>query len=137
MAVVKELIRTENGNTLSFGDYTLSEKVKKSDYEMGGNSYKVKTYKDITRLERNDAFVYESVPGTAVYSLRADENSVEFEVEGAQDAQIIVGGEPETSYEIYINGKMTDEEKASLSGKVSFSVELEEGKRIAVKLVRR
>lgn len=27
--------------------------------------YKVKTYNEITKLERNDMFVYESVPGTA------------------------------------------------------------------------
>ena len=28
--------------------------------------YKVKTFREITKLERNDLFVYESVPGTAV-----------------------------------------------------------------------
>lgn len=31
-----------------------------------GDLYKVKTFKEITKLERNGMFVYESVPGTAV-----------------------------------------------------------------------
>ena len=34
--------------------------------------YKVKTFKEITKLERNGMFVYESVPGTAVFDLKQD-----------------------------------------------------------------
>ena len=33
MAAVKELLRAENDGSLSFGDYTLSEKTKKDNYE--------------------------------------------------------------------------------------------------------
>ena len=67
MAVVKELIRTEDNGTISFGDYELSQKSKLSDYQHQGDMYKVKTFKEITKLERNGMFVYESVPGTAVF----------------------------------------------------------------------
>ena len=62
MAVVQELIRTEDNGTISFGDYELNQKSKLSDYQYQGDMYKVKTYKEITKLERNGMFVYESVP---------------------------------------------------------------------------
>ena len=64
MAVVKELIRTEENGTISFGDYEKNQKSKVSDYPHQGDMYKVKTFKEITKLERNGMFVYESVPGT-------------------------------------------------------------------------
>ena len=53
MAAVKELLRAENDGSLSFGDYTLSEKTKKDNYEFEGDIYKVKTFSEITKLERN------------------------------------------------------------------------------------
>lgn len=136
MSVIKELIRTERDSSLSFGDYTLNEKTKKSDYENGGSLYKVKTFKDITRLEKDELFAYESVPGTAVFGFTTDQQTIQFKVEGLQDAQITIGAEPESTYEIFIDGQMTDEVKASLGGKVSFSVELEEGRDVEVKLVK-
>ena len=52
MAAVKELLRAENDGSLSFGDYTLSEKTKKDNYEFEGDIYKVKTFSEITKLER-------------------------------------------------------------------------------------
>ena len=58
MAVVQELIRTEDNGTISFGDYELNQKSKLSDYQYQGDMYKVKTYKEITKLERNGMFVY-------------------------------------------------------------------------------
>ena len=61
MAAISELIRTEGNGTLSFGDYTLGAKAKLDNYEFHGDKYKVKTFKEITKLERNGLFVYESV----------------------------------------------------------------------------
>ena len=66
MAVVKELIRKEENGTLSFGNYELPSKQKVSDFSYQGDNYKVKTFREITKLERNGMFVYESVPGTVV-----------------------------------------------------------------------
>ena len=51
MAVVQELIRTEDNGTISFGDYELNQKSKLSDYQYQGDMYKVKTYKEITKLD--------------------------------------------------------------------------------------
>ena len=41
MTVVKELIRTEEDGTLSFGDYELKQKSKVSDFQHQGDMYKV------------------------------------------------------------------------------------------------
>ena len=134
MAVVEELIREEENGTISFGNYELEEKTKRSDFEFEGNVYKVKTFSGITRLERNELFVYESVPGTAVTGLRYTEDGMEFTVEGRNDAQITVEGEPGTVYTIFLNGKEYDAQKTSLGGKLSFSVELGIGKPAEVKI---
>lgn len=62
MSAVKELIRTESDGSISFGDYTLDTKTKLSDFPFEGDLYKVKTFNEITKLEKNGMFVYESVP---------------------------------------------------------------------------
>ena len=87
MAVVAELIRSEANGTISFGDYTLGAKSKLDNFEHAGDLYKVKTFREITKLERNGMFVYESVPGTAVEEFQATEQEISFNVSGAQDAQ--------------------------------------------------
>ena len=72
MAAVKELLRAETDGTLSFGDYTLDSKTKLDGFEFQGDIYKVKTFKEITKLEKNGMFVYESVPGTAVVEFQGN-----------------------------------------------------------------
>ena len=52
MSVIEGLIRKEEDNTLSFGDYTLEQKSKVSGFEFQGDIYKVKTFKEITKLEK-------------------------------------------------------------------------------------
>ena len=124
MAVVKELIRTEESGNISFGNYELDQKSKVSDYQHQGDVYKVKTYREITKLERNGMFVYESVPGTAVFELEQDGSSMSFRVEGGQDAQITVGMEADCEYDVVINGADAGTMKTNLGGKLSFSAEL-------------
>lgn len=125
MAVISELIRAEADGTISFGDYTLGEKAKLDQFAHNGGSYKVKTYKDITKLECNDVFVYESVPGTAVSNFAKADGKVSFVVEGAEDAQITLELEAESEYEVTINGESTGTVKTNLGGKLSFGVNLE------------
>lgn len=124
MSGIKELIRTEENGTLSFGDYELTQKAKRSDYEHDGDLYKVKTYGDITKLEKNGMFVYESVPGTAVHHFRATENGVSFEVEGEKDAQIILGLEEDAEYKIYIDDANIGTMQTNMGGKLVLSVEI-------------
>ena len=124
MTVVKELIRSELDGTLSFGDYTLDTKTKKDGFEFQGDIYKVKTFKEITKLEKNGMFVYESVPGTAVMNLNATDTGLTFQVEGPGDAQITVELEDESEYDITIDGADAGKMKTNLGGKLSLSVEL-------------
>ena len=137
MAVVKELIRTEENGGISFGNYELPAKSKVSDFLYQGDVYKVKTFKEITKLERNGMFVYESVPGTAVTEFAVTDTTVTFKVEGFEDAQITVQLEDDCEYEIYEDGVGVGGMKTNMSGKLSLSVELNEGKEVEVKIVRK
>ena len=136
MAVVAELIRSEANGTISFGDYTLGAKSKLDNFEHDGDLYKVKTFREITKLERNGMFVYESVPGTAVTNMAASENGVEFEVEGPEDAEITLGLMEETEYDVFVAGKSIGQMKTNLGGKLTLSVELDPETPVAVKVSR-
>ena len=97
----------------------------------------IKQFKEITKLERNGMFVYESVPGTAVDHFNETENSVEFVVEGPEDAQITLGLEEEAEYEITINGATAGTMKTNLGGKLSLSVELEDSDAVTIKVQKK
>ena len=132
MAVVSELIRSESDGSISFGDYSLNEKKKLEDFKHDGDLYKVKTFAEITKLEKNGMFVYESVPGTAVEHLVVKADSVSFTVEGTEDAQITLELEPETEYDITVAGNDAGSMKTNLGGKLSLSVELDPSSAVTV-----
>ena len=136
MAAVKELIRAEADGSISFGDYELASKTKLQDFNHQGDLYKVKTFKEITKLERNDLFVYESVPGTSVEHFQATSDSVEFQVEGPEDAQITLGMEDDTEYLTLVDGVSTGAIKTGLGGKLVLSVELGNKESVSVKVVK-
>ncbi|MDE6603527.1 MAG: endosialidase [Lachnospiraceae bacterium] len=136
MAVVEELLRAESDRTISFGNHKLAAKAKLEDYEHGGNLYKVKTFKELTKLEKNGMFAYESEPGTSVNRFEETENGLTFTVEGDEDAQITVGLEEDTVYTVYVNGANVGEMKTNLSGKLSISVELASVGAVEVKIVK-
>lgn len=136
MAVVEELLRAESDRTISFGNYKLAAKAKLEDYEHGGNLYKVKTFKELTKLEKNGMFAYESEPGTSVNRFEETENGITFTVEGDEDAQITVGLEEDTVYKVYVNGANVGEMKTNLSGKLSISVELASVGKAEVRIVK-
>ena len=136
MAAVKELIRNEANGTLSFGDYTLSEKTKKDGFEFEGDLYKVKTFHEITKLEKNGVFVYESVPGTAVENFKVSDNVVTFKVSGTENAQITVGLEPEAEYVVYMNDINVGDMTTNISAKLSISAELEK-EDVEVKIIKK
>ena len=137
MSVVKELLRAETDGTVSFGDYTLASKTQKDNFAHGTDLYKVKTFREITKLECNGSFVYESVPGTAVNGLDITENEVSFQVEGPEDAEITLGLSDSTEYEVFINGENAGTMKTNLGGKLTVSVELGADSHTAVKIVKK
>ena len=136
MAVVKELLRAENNGGVSFGNYELTQKSKLDNFEHQGDLYKVKTFYEITKLEKNGLFVYESVPGTAVTNFMTTPQGVNFMVEGREDAQITLELEEEREYQITINGEEAGTMKTNLSGKLNLSVELGEGIQAEVSIIR-
>ena len=136
MAVVEELLRAEADGTISFGNHKLAKKAKLEDFQHAGDLLKVKTYNEITKLEKNGMFLYESVPGTSVTNFKEQENGVEFVVEGDANAQITIGLVDETAYEVFVGGKSVGNMKTGLGGKLSLSVELEEAGEVSVKVVQ-
>lgn len=136
MPVINELIRSEQDGTLSFGNYELDTKSKLSDFEYCGDTYKVKTFNEITKLEKNGSFVYESVPGTAVEHFKETDTEVTFKVEGVEDAQITLELEEGSRYEITIDGENAGIMETNMGGKLVLSVEFEAGKAVEVRVAK-
>lgn len=132
MAVIGELIREEETGALSFGNFALATKTKKDGFQYQGDSYKIKTFREITKLERNGMFVYESVPGTVVHDFRATDKAVNFVVEGEEDSQITLELEAEKEYKIHIDKVYVGKMKTNLGGKLNLSVELEPAKMVDI-----
>ena len=122
--------------TINFGDHTLETKAKLDDFEYGGNIWKVKTFKTMTKLEKNGMFVYESVPGTSVFDFLETEEGVSFSVEGAEDAQITAELAEGEEYEVFIAGESVGKMTTNFSGKLTLSVELAGAGRVPVRIVR-
>ena len=135
MAVVDELIRQETNGSISFGNHKLETKEKVDNFEHDGDLYKVKTFKTMTKLERNGLFVYESVPGTSVLDFSENEKGVSFLVEGDEDAQITVGLTEDTEYVVYVADQNIGKMKTGLGGKLNLSVELAGAGEVKVDIV--
>lgn len=136
MSVVEELIRKEDNGSLSFGNYLLDTKTKKADFEYQGDLYKVKTFKEITKLEKNGLFVYESVPGSVVTDFKNDGEEISFTVEAAGDLGFTLELEPSQEYKVLLEGVELGKMKTNLGGKLNVSIELDEGKKAAVKVIK-
>ncbi len=134
MSVVKELLRSEENGTISFGNYELRDKKKVEDFAHMGDLYKVKTFEEITKLEKNGMFLYESVPGTTVHEFAETAEGVNFLAEGAHSTQVTVGLKEDTEYEVFLQGNSIGAVKTNLSGKLSVSIDLKT-EDVSVKIV--
>ncbi len=131
-----ELLRVGDGNTLGFGDYTLNKKTKVEDFEFQGDVYKVKTFSEITKLEKNGMFVYESVPGTAVSKFHMLDAGISFDVCGNKDVQVTVELEPKQNYMVSLNENEMGVMTSNISGKLSICIELSEAITATVKIMK-
>lgn len=122
-----ELIRVSENGGLGFGDYTLAEKSKLSDFPHQGDLYKVKTFNEITKLERNGSFVYESVPGTKVEGFKEEERKISFSVEGNDHTRITLDLEEEKEYRVLVDGINLGNMATNIGGKLVISVDLTTG----------
>lgn len=135
--MAEQLIRTLADGSISFGNHTLSEKSKLEDFPISGDLYKVKTFAEITKLEKNGGFLYESVPGTTVEHFVEKADGVEFTVKGIEDAQITIGLSEETEYNVFVDDAETGTMNTGLSGKLSISVPLSENGEAKVRINRK
>ena len=125
MAVIEELIRKEDDVSISFGNYLMDEKKKVLDFEVQGDLYKVKTFKEITKLEKNGKMLLEAVPGATVLNFAQDERGVSFQVEAEEDVQLTLELEADTEYKILVDDVNVGKMKTNMTGKVTFSVEIQ------------
>ena len=72
----------------------------------------------------------------AVHGFKADENDVTFVVEGPENASITLELEPETEYKVHVDDVYVGKNKTNLGGKMSISVDLEEGRPVKVDVKR-
>ncbi len=122
-----DLIRVAADGSIGFGDYTLAVKSKLSDFPHMGDLYKLKTFAEITKLERNGSFVYESVPGTKVEDFKEEERKVSFNVEGNAHTQITLDLEEEKEYRVMVDGTNLGKMATNVGGKLVISVDLTGG----------
>ncbi len=124
MAVINEVICIEADGSLSFGNYEVVEKQKIDDFKVGSDEYKVRTHKDVTRLSKNGNLVLETVPGSTVHSLKIGDRVTSFEIEGFHNTMITLELEAESVYSIYVDDVNLDKVTTNVTGKMSFSLEL-------------
>ena len=135
MAVVEQLLCEGEGGAINFGNHLLEAKAKVEDFPCCGDLYKVKTFKTMTKLEKNGMFLYESVPGTSVHNLKVTETGMNFITESDEDAQITVELEADTEYKLFLNGVNAGTANSNLSGKINLSILASDGQ-VAVKIVK-
>jgi len=127
MAGISEIIRVEDTSALSFGNHELDIKAKIDDFEVDGDLYKLKTFKTMTKLEKNGRLLYESTPGTTVSHFELSEQKLEFQVEGLEDAQVTVELENDQEYKLFIDDVLVGKIRSNLAGKLNFSVDFVNG----------
>ena len=136
MPGIGALIQVEQDGTISFGDFSLNEKSKKQDFEHQGDLYKVKTFYEITKLERNGMFVSEAVRGTTVSHFSESDEGITCLLEGYKASQVTVQLEEETDYKIYEDGLLTGEITTNVSGKLGINIDLVDEKPVELKILK-
>lgn len=126
MGVVSDIIRQEKDDTLSFGNYLSHDKLKKTlgGSKPGEDTYKCKTHNEITRFERNDKMLLETVPGSSIHNFREAGGCVSFDAEGLGSTQFTLELSPNTDYTIFMDGEPAGSTRSNQFGKLSFGREL-------------
>ncbi|MCQ2505800.1 MAG: endosialidase [Lachnospiraceae bacterium] len=132
--IMAKLISMNSDKTLNFGCYTIPEK-QKDTLEVGSDVYKVKTFCDVTKLEKNECFEYESVPGTKVEEFKRSSNEVSLKVEGIGSTDLIFELEPEKEYAVCVDGVRGENAvKANIGGKITVSLDLPKDKKVEISI---
>lgn len=133
MQMTETLIREED-NTLSFGNFESKTKQKFEGFMFEGNSYNVKTYSESTRLTKNKELLLETVPGSNIHHFHKEDLEAAFGITGFTNTTITVQLQEDTIYRISAGKNKLGSMSSGLSGKLSFSLDLSDGKEQIVRL---
>lgn len=122
---MSELISVNDIKLLDFGNFTSEKKLKES-MEFMGDQYNIKTYNEVTRLEKNDLMIYESVPGTEVSNFLDDIEKISFRVKGNGNTSIILAVEENKEFKFSIDGIEYENNSLLAQGKLNVNVDLNE-----------
>ena len=125
--IVEEILIVEEDGTLSFGNHEAEKKQKIENFPYEGNTYKISTYKEATRLEKNEELVLETIPGATFHNFSKEEDlsRISFSIEGFPTSTIVtVQLEENEVYRIMAGKDNLGSMKSNISGKVKFSVDL-------------
>lgn len=128
MAIISEIIRVEPDNTISFGNYLAVDKQKLGDFKLGSDKYKVKTHNELTRCERNDKILIETVPGAAIHNFCQSGERTVFAASGQGNTRFTMGLEPNANYTVHVDGEQVGTSGSGVSGKINFGAELADTK---------
>ena len=123
MAVIKEIIKIED-NCLSFGNYLVAAKQKVNNFQFNGDQYNLRTHDVITRLEKNDKMILETVPGSTIHKFNFSGDIISFGAEGFENTQITLDLEPNQNYKLEVDNTVLSTSKSNSFGKFSFSLNL-------------
>lgn len=130
----QKLIYVNDRGQLEFGDYTLNEKSKVPSFEMGGDSYYLKTWKEITRLEKNGLFLLEALPGCRISAFEEKEDETGFTVSAPYEVHLTIGVDESADYTLLVGGVDRTTSMTRIGGKLAFTVPTKEGEPVDVLL---
>lgn len=129
MSNVNEGIRIESDKTLSFGNFQSDTKQKIDNFMFAKDIYNLRTYKQVTKLEKNEEFLLETNPGSAINNFfKQNKDQVSFTVEGFANTIITLQLNEDTLYRVSSGKANLGNTKSNSSGKVKFSIDLSNGK---------
>lgn len=120
---------------LNFGNHNSKTKEKVEGFVYENNKYKVSSYNEATRLEKNEELVLETVPGTTIHDFekKEDKGFLSFSVEGFPTSTIITAQlEEDAIYRVTVGKDSLGSMKSNVSGKVKFSIDLTTPKHIVI-----
>ena len=129
-----EIITLEPDNTISFGNYHSDNKLKHENFQFEGNSYNIRTYKETTRLTKNKELLVETVPGSFVHNFHKENGQAFFGITSFANTNITVQLEEDTIYRISAGKHRMGSMSSGVSGKLSFALDLSDGKEQIVRI---
>ena len=128
------LIKIEDDNTLSFGNFSADTKQKLTDFMFEDNSYNIRAYKESMRLTKHQELLLETVPGANIHHFNKENLEVHFGITGFTNTNITIQLQADTIYRVTVGKDKLGSLNSGISGKINFSVDLTDGKEQVVRV---